>query len=435
MLVEDDNNLREIYEARLLVEGYEVISAHDGEEALAMAVKEKPDVIIADIMMPKISGFDMLDILRSTTETRNSKVIMMTALSQNEDKARADKLGADKYLVKSQVTLEDVAAAVKDVLGVTEAEDQTAQDSTSPASPAVVPEPSLPIANQSPPPSNNTSMAPNTEAAPANDRPMATPDPAAPIPTPIYPQDNNSTADQPIAPTPTPIVVSSGEPSDNSDSNKTPDTANSGPQTAGDANSSQTTANEEQVIDKQIDDFVSTTYGDSTQADSADSVPEPPTINSQSAAETPSLAADIDVPDQNTGAENEDRPSGEIAPKTGDDANHTDQESPVTNLSKQEVPPNDSNGSVPIAHKKVIQPINDITVKPSLSSLLEQEQAKENDSATVAPAAAPPSGSMVVPNGPVIVPAQDNAARKKPEQDHPGNIIAPSGPDPNSIAL
>jgi len=116
MLVEDDNNLREIYEARLLAEGYEIVSAQDGEEALALAVKERPDLIIADIMMPKISGFDMLDILRSTPETKDTKVIMMTALSQAEDKERANKLGADRYLVKSQVTLEDVARVAHEVL-------------------------------------------------------------------------------------------------------------------------------------------------------------------------------------------------------------------------------------------------------------------------------------------------------------------------------
>src|SRR3977135_1221982 len=116
MLVEDDNNLREIYEARLLAEGYEIVSARDGEEALALAVKERPDLIISDVMMPKISGFDMLDILRSTPETKNTKVIMMTALSQAEDKARAEKLGADRYLVKSQVTREDVAKVAREVL-------------------------------------------------------------------------------------------------------------------------------------------------------------------------------------------------------------------------------------------------------------------------------------------------------------------------------
>lgn len=120
MLVEDDNNLREIYAARLLAEGYEIVSAKDGEEALALAVQEKPDLIISDIMMPKISGFDMLDIIRSTADTKNTKVIMMTALSQIEDKNRAEKLGADKYLVKSQVTLEDVAKAAIEVLSETD---------------------------------------------------------------------------------------------------------------------------------------------------------------------------------------------------------------------------------------------------------------------------------------------------------------------------
>ena len=116
MLVEDDNNLREIYGERLLAEGYEIVTAKDGEEALALAVSERPELIISDVMMPKISGFDMLDILRQTPETRNVEVIMMTALSQAEEKERAHKLGADKYLVKSQVTLEDVARVVADVL-------------------------------------------------------------------------------------------------------------------------------------------------------------------------------------------------------------------------------------------------------------------------------------------------------------------------------
>ena len=115
MLVEDDNNLREIYGARLQAEGYDIVAAKDGEEALALAVKEKPNLIIADIMMPKISGFDMLDILRTTPETKDTKVIVMTALNQAEDKAHAEQLGADRYLVKSQVTLEEVAGSAEAV--------------------------------------------------------------------------------------------------------------------------------------------------------------------------------------------------------------------------------------------------------------------------------------------------------------------------------
>ena len=117
MVVEDDQSLREIYSIRLTAEGYEVCSAGDGEEALAIAVKERPDLVISDVMMPKISGFDMLDILRSTPETKNIRVIMMTALSSDDQRKRGENLGADKYLVKSQVGIEDVIAAVHEVLG------------------------------------------------------------------------------------------------------------------------------------------------------------------------------------------------------------------------------------------------------------------------------------------------------------------------------
>jgi CheY-like chemotaxis protein len=116
LLVEDDNNLREIYEARLQAEGYKIISAHDGEEALVIAKNEIPDLIISDVMMPKISGFEMLDILRNTDGLKEVKVIMLTALGQSEDEQRADKLGADRYLVKSQVTLEDIVKAASELL-------------------------------------------------------------------------------------------------------------------------------------------------------------------------------------------------------------------------------------------------------------------------------------------------------------------------------
>jgi len=117
MLVEDDNNLREIYEARLQAEGYQIVSARDGEEALVVAKAEKPDLIISDVMMPKISGFEMLDILRNTDGLKDVKVIMLTALGQTDDQQRADRLGADRYLVKSQVTLEDIVRVAHELLG------------------------------------------------------------------------------------------------------------------------------------------------------------------------------------------------------------------------------------------------------------------------------------------------------------------------------
>lgn len=116
LLVEDDINLREIYAARLSAEGYELVVASDGEEALSKAVAEKPNLILLDVMMPKISGFDVLDILRSTPETKATKVIILSALSQQSDRERGERLGADKYLVKSQITLEDVVETVKNMV-------------------------------------------------------------------------------------------------------------------------------------------------------------------------------------------------------------------------------------------------------------------------------------------------------------------------------
>lgn len=116
MLVEDDINLRDIYTARFQAEQFQIVAASDGEQALALAVSEKPDLIVLDVMMPKISGFDVLDILRSTPETKATKVVMMTALDQPSDRERGEKLGVNKYLIKSQVTLEDVVKTVKDLL-------------------------------------------------------------------------------------------------------------------------------------------------------------------------------------------------------------------------------------------------------------------------------------------------------------------------------
>jgi len=176
LLVEDDKSLREIYGVRLMAEGYEIVSAGDGEEALAMAIKERPDLIVSDVMMPKISGFDMLDILRSTTETKDVKVIMMTALSSDDQRARGESLGADRYLVKSQVGIEDVVRTVHDVLG----------DSIAPAAAPTFP-----------------------PAAPAAQAPVAAPEPVAQAaPEPVVAAPAPAPAPEPIiAPAPQPVAA------------------------------------------------------------------------------------------------------------------------------------------------------------------------------------------------------------------------------------
>ncbi len=126
LLVEDDTALSGVYRARLELEDFEVKEVNNGEDALSVALDFRPDLILLDAMMPKISGFDVLDILRNTPDTANIKVVMLTALSQPKDKERAESLGVDDYLVKSQVVIGDVVERVKHHLGL-------AQNSTSAA--------------------------------------------------------------------------------------------------------------------------------------------------------------------------------------------------------------------------------------------------------------------------------------------------------------
>lgn len=118
LLVEDDDALASVYQTRLEAEGFLIKRVPNGEDALASALEYKPDLILLDVMMPKVSGFDVLDILRNTPDTASVKIIMLTALSQDSDRERAQSLGVDDYLVKSQVVIADVVSKIKDHLGV-----------------------------------------------------------------------------------------------------------------------------------------------------------------------------------------------------------------------------------------------------------------------------------------------------------------------------
>lgn len=120
LLVEDDTALSGVYKSRLDLEGFDIREVNNGEDALSAAIEYKPDLILLDAMMPKISGFDVLDILRNTPDTMNIRVIMLTALSQPKDKERAEELGVDDYLVKSQVVIGDVVERIKHHLGMNE---------------------------------------------------------------------------------------------------------------------------------------------------------------------------------------------------------------------------------------------------------------------------------------------------------------------------
>lgn len=113
LLVEDDDALANVYTTRLEVEGFVLRRVANGEEALAAAIEFHPELVLLDVMMPKVSGFEVLDILRNTPQTANLKIIMLSALSQESDRKRAESMGADDYLVKSQVVIADVVDTIR----------------------------------------------------------------------------------------------------------------------------------------------------------------------------------------------------------------------------------------------------------------------------------------------------------------------------------
>jgi two-component system phosphate regulon response regulator PhoB len=118
LLVEDDLALATAYKVRMEAEGFAVRHCPDGEDALQEALDYHPDLILLDIMMPKISGYDVLDILRHTPATAHTKIVILTALSQPSDQQRAKELGADEFLIKSQAVISDVMNRIRFHLGI-----------------------------------------------------------------------------------------------------------------------------------------------------------------------------------------------------------------------------------------------------------------------------------------------------------------------------
>ena len=330
LLVEDDNNLREIYEARLQAEGYEIVTAKDGEEALAVAKAERPDLIISDVMMPKISGFEMLDILKNTDGLKNVKVIMLTALGQSDDQQRADSLGADKYLIKSQVTLEDIVRVAHELLedGVSEA------PATTPPAPATA--------------------APQPSPAPVSVAP------AAPEPT--------------IAP---PVATPAPEPTANSAT---------GSQVAASSDQAMPAAEESAKLQDQIENLIE---GASTEAPTPaeeaassgnPSVPDQPETNA--APQNDSVAVNDQIMNEavNALANGEDTKNSPTTPEPSPVVAPVSAEPATTPTSPSPVLANDSKPqSGTMSHEKVIMPPADshLDEKPDIQSLLAAEQAKE----------------------------------------------------------
>ena len=117
LIVEDQQPLAEIYRIRLMAEGYQVWIATDGNVAVDMALQLQPDLILLDMMLPKRSGFGVLEALRDHPNLAQTKVIVMSALAEKVDKDRGFSLGVSNWLVKSQATLEEVMTSIRTTLG------------------------------------------------------------------------------------------------------------------------------------------------------------------------------------------------------------------------------------------------------------------------------------------------------------------------------
>jgi DNA-binding response OmpR family regulator len=114
LLVEDDKFLRTVLERKLINEGFEVLSVVDGDEALEKVITDKPDIILLDIILPKKSGFLVLENIKKDPELKKIPVIIISNLGQEEDIKKGLSLGATEYFVKAKISLDDVVKKVKE---------------------------------------------------------------------------------------------------------------------------------------------------------------------------------------------------------------------------------------------------------------------------------------------------------------------------------
>ena len=116
ILIEDEEMLSNMYETKFVKEGYQIKKALDGETGLKLSQEEKPDLILLDIIMPKLDGFSVLRKLKEDPKTKDIPVVLLTNLGQDEDVKKGTKLGAVGYLVKANLTPTQVVDKVREYL-------------------------------------------------------------------------------------------------------------------------------------------------------------------------------------------------------------------------------------------------------------------------------------------------------------------------------
>jgi DNA-binding response OmpR family regulator len=457
LLVEDDNNLREIYEARLAAEGYDISTAKDGEDALAVAKQVKPDLIISDVMMPRISGFEMLDILRNTDGLKHTRIIMLTALGQAEDKTRADSLGADRYLVKSQVTLEDIVKAAQELLNP-DASEEAAPTTTAPVtaetnsfSPIAPPDVAAAAHQSQADAAQTTQVSPTLGSLEVTNNPesvvTAMPDIQQPTPAAVTPPQQDGVVPEPADPTftappepatvfptdqpaspaiavpsepvmpaataiPTPVAPAPVQPPAPTDTTPSaddetpliqmpqqPDEINVA--TVATTDAALSTSQETTAVAEQIENFVNTAPPAVAIVEPQEIIPPASPVDASAAANDQTLQTAVDN-------------------LAGDTSNNTAQEA---------VAPAQAGGT------KVIQPISDPSANTNqLETLLAQEEMQTNLEAGI-------TGAPIVGNVTESAPAQSPQAStieapQLPVQPAPGGVFIPNtGGDANENAL
>ncbi|MBI4022322.1 MAG: response regulator [Candidatus Andersenbacteria bacterium] len=123
LLVEDDQLLVRLYQKKFTMEGFTVVTARDGSEGIVRAQNEQPDIILLDLMMPKATGYDMLQVLQGSPQLKNIPVVVLTNLSSDVEEERARAMGATDYLVKANNPPAVVVDRIKELLARDETEE------------------------------------------------------------------------------------------------------------------------------------------------------------------------------------------------------------------------------------------------------------------------------------------------------------------------
>ncbi len=117
LLIEDDTFLSSLIKARFEKEGIAVVQAFDGEEGVRLLKKEKPNLIILDLIMPNVSGFEVMEHLNLNVDLNQIPLVVLSNLAQDSDIQKAKSLGAREFFIKIRTSVDDVVAKVKELLG------------------------------------------------------------------------------------------------------------------------------------------------------------------------------------------------------------------------------------------------------------------------------------------------------------------------------